>query len=65
MRAMDIVLAAVSMLYVANAGASLPKERIINYLMVVWIAIVGLGFLALAIPEARLTTRWACCCPDR
>ncbi|PMQ21194.1 O-antigen ligase family protein [Glutamicibacter arilaitensis] len=56
MRAMDIVLAAVSMLYVANAGASLPKERIINYLMVVWIAIVGLGFLALAIPEARLTT---------
>ncbi|MFR0636643.1 O-antigen ligase family protein [Arthrobacter sp. LS16] len=56
LRAMDIVLAGVSMLYVANAGSSLPKERIVNYLVIVWIAIVGLGFLALMIPETRLNT---------
>lgn len=55
-RVMDIVLAGVSMLYVANAGYSLPKTRIVNYLVILWVAIVGLGFLALVIPEVRLKT---------
>lgn len=56
MRAMDLILAGVSMLYVANAGFSLPKERIVNYLVIVWIAIVALGFVALLIPEVRVKT---------
>lgn len=56
MRAMDLVLAGVSMVYVANAGYSLPKERIVNYLVIVWIAMVALGFLALLIPEVRVKT---------
>ncbi|WP_146111919.1 O-antigen ligase [Arthrobacter sp. MYb227] len=56
MRAMELLLVGVSMLYIANAGISLPKKRIVNYLVLVWIAIVGLGFLALVMPEVRLKT---------
>lgn len=56
MRAMELLLAGVSMLYIANAGMSLPKKRMISYLVVLWIAIVCLGFLALLMPEMRLKT---------
>ncbi|MFJ2617869.1 O-antigen ligase family protein [Glutamicibacter sp. NPDC087344] len=56
MRVSDLILAGVCMVYVSNAGFSLSKNRVVNYLVVIWLAMVVLGFLALLIPDVRLKT---------
>ena len=64
MRAGELVAVGVFMLYVGNAPRSLPKQRVVNYLVVMWVAIVLLGFLALLMPEVRLKTPVSMLVPD-
>lgn len=56
LRAGELLAVGVFMLYVSNARISLPKQRVVNYLVIMWGAVVLLGFLALLMPEVRLRT---------
>jgi hypothetical protein len=58
------VFAALVLVYVINARRSLPADRLVAAMTVMWGLIVVGGLLALAFPEVRLTTPAALVMPE-
>jgi polysaccharide biosynthesis protein PslJ len=52
----DLFAAGVAALYYVNAPERLPARRALGALVVLWAAIVLLGFAAIVVPDLRITT---------
>lgn len=51
-----LVVVAITLVYVVNAGRSLPRRTLVNALLVVWVTTIVGGYLAVLFPEVRLST---------
>jgi hypothetical protein len=52
----DLLAAGIAALYYVNAPERLPARRALGALVVLWAAIVLLGYAAIALPDLRITT---------
>lgn len=62
--ASDLVAVGVVFLYYVNARKALGPRQVLAGLAVLWTTVVGLGFLALVLPDVRLTTPFALVMPE-